>query len=249
MKGCVAMYILIVVGFFATFIGTLSGSGGMINFPIMLLLGIPVHSAIAANKFANMFSSFSSFFVLLRKNDAKLKPYFLSGAVSLIGGISGGLIASAISRENLTIIALLLLSGALFLTFIKTKKDISPENEVKQLPARKYPFLFGIGAYDGMFGPGQGTMQMQLFLRNGFSYIRTVSFTRFNTFLSCTGAVVTYFLAGHYMWDVAIPLTIGSICGAQVAVKLAPKLKTKQVTILMRTVTVMLILQLIIQWG
>ncbi|MDM5316721.1 sulfite exporter TauE/SafE family protein [Fictibacillus sp. b24] len=243
------MYFLILVGFAATFVGTLSGGGGMINFPIMLLLGIPVHSAIAANKFANMFSSFSSFFVLLRKNDTKLAPYFVSGSISLAGGICGGLIASSISREHLTIIALILLTGALFLTFIKTKKDVNPENETTQLPLRKYPYLFGIGAYDGMFGPGQGTMQMQLFLRNGFTYIRTVSFTRFNTFLSCTGAVFTYLWAGHYMWGVAIPLTIGSICGAQAAVKLAPKLKTKQVTILMRTVTVMLILQLIIQWG
>jgi uncharacterized membrane protein YfcA len=243
------MYILILVGFAATFIGTLSGSGGMINFPIMLLLGVPVHSAIAANKFANMFSSFSSFFVLLRKNNTKLTPYFISGVISLIGGICGGLVASSISRENLTIIALFLLSCALLLTFIKTKKDANPENDTKQLPVSKYPFLFGIGAYDGMFGPGQGTMQMQLFLRNGFSYIRTVSFTRFNTFLSCTGAVFTYLWAGHYMWDVAIPLTIGSICGAQAAVKLAPKLKLKQVTILMRTVTVMLIIQLFIQWG
>ncbi|KZE63384.1 hypothetical protein AWM68_15315 [Fictibacillus phosphorivorans] len=243
------MYILILVGFAATFVGTLSGSGGMINFPIMLLLGVPVHSAIAANKFANMFSSFSSFFVLLRRNDTKLAPYFITGSISLAGGICGGLIASAISREHLTIIALVLLTGALFLTFIKTKKDVQPEIETKQLSPRKYPYLFGIGAYDGMFGPGQGTMQMQLFLRNGFTYIRTLSFTRFNTFLSCTGAVFTYLWAGHYMWGVAIPLTIGSICGAQAAIKLAPHLKTKQVTILMRTVTVMLILQLIIQWG
>ncbi|MBY6036271.1 sulfite exporter TauE/SafE family protein [Fictibacillus nanhaiensis] len=242
------MYILLVVGFVATFIGTLSGSGGMINFPVMLLLGVPVHSAIAANKFANMFSSLSSFYVLLRKSKTNVAPYFISGVVSLLGGISGGLIASSISRENLTIIALFLLSGALFLTFLRTKKEVDAESEVKELPPTKYPYLFGIGAYDGMFGPGQGTMQMQLFLRNGFSYIRTVSFTRFNTFLSCTGAVITYYLAGHYWWDVAIPLTIGSICGAQAAVKLAPKLQKKQVTILMRTVTVLLIIQLFLQW-
>jgi uncharacterized membrane protein YfcA len=243
------MYILLLVGFAATFVGTLAGSGGMINFPIMLLLGVPVHSAIAANKFANMFSSFSSFFVLIRNSNTKLTPYFISGSLSLIGGISGGLIASSISREHLTIIALVLLCGALFLTFIKTKKDANSSDEIKKLPSRIYPFLFGIGAYDGMFGPGQGTMQMQLFLRNGFSYLQTVSFTRFNTFLSCTGAVFTYFFAGHYMWNVAIPLTIGSICGAQMAIRLAPKLNTKQVTILMRTVTVLLILQLIFKWG
>ncbi|MDR7072070.1 sulfite exporter TauE/SafE family protein [Fictibacillus barbaricus] len=243
------MYILLIVGFAATFVGTLAGSGGMINFPIMLLLGVPVHSAIAANKFANMFSSFSSFFVLIRKSNTKLTPYLFSGILSLTGGISGGLIASSISRDHLTIIALVLLCGALFLTFVKTKKDANAENEVIRLPARLYPYLYGIGAYDGMFGPGQGTMQMQLFLRNGFSYLQTVSFTRFNTFLSCTGAVFTYFFAGHYMWNVAIPLTIGSICGAQMAVRLAPKLNTKQVTILMRTVTVFLILQLIFKWG
>jgi uncharacterized protein len=242
------MYILLLVGFAATFVGTLSGSGGMINFPIMLLLGVPVHSAIAANKFANMFSSFSSFFVLLRKNDTNLSPYLISGAVSLVGGICGGLIASSIPKDTLTVIALILLCGALLLTFLKTKKDGNPSTELKSLPPSRLPYLFGIGAYDGMFGPGQGTLQMQLFLRNGFSYMQTITFTRFNTFLSCTGAVVTYFLAGHYIWSVAIPLTIGSISGAQMAVRLAPRLKTGHVKVLMRTVTVILIIQLIVQW-
>ena len=42
--------ILFLTGIVATTIGTLSGSGGFINFPMMILLGIPVHSAIGANK-------------------------------------------------------------------------------------------------------------------------------------------------------------------------------------------------------
>ena len=54
--------ILFLTGIFATTVGTLAGSGGFINFPIMILLGIPVHSAIAANKVSNTISSFSSFF-------------------------------------------------------------------------------------------------------------------------------------------------------------------------------------------
>ncbi|NCU18615.1 hypothetical protein [Pallidibacillus pasinlerensis] len=48
--------ILFFTGIVATTIGTLSGSGGFINFPMIILLGIPVHSAIGANKDSNTFS-------------------------------------------------------------------------------------------------------------------------------------------------------------------------------------------------
>jgi uncharacterized membrane protein YfcA len=34
------------IGIAATFIGTLAGSGGMINMPLMLLYGLPVHTII-----------------------------------------------------------------------------------------------------------------------------------------------------------------------------------------------------------
>ena len=54
------------IGLLATTVGTLAGGGGLISFPSMLLLGVPVHSAIGANKVSNTVSSFTSFWHLYR---------------------------------------------------------------------------------------------------------------------------------------------------------------------------------------
>ena len=51
------LIVLFIIGFFGNVIGTLAGGGGLITLPTMLLLGMPVHSAIGANKVANTVST------------------------------------------------------------------------------------------------------------------------------------------------------------------------------------------------
>ena len=45
------------VGVVGNVVGTLVGGGGLISLPTMLLMGLPVHSAIGANKVSNTVSS------------------------------------------------------------------------------------------------------------------------------------------------------------------------------------------------
>lgn len=228
------------IGLIATFIGTLSGSGGLINLPAMILLGLPIHSIISANKFSNMLSSFSSFFVLLRRKELAMKEALKTGPIALIGGILGGLFASSLSDEALQLFAGSLLVAALGLSFLKKKQSSTTS---KQVPKRALPFVGVIGWYDGSFGPGQATLQMHLFRQCGLSYLFSIGLTRFNTFLSCTGAVIVYSLSGHLDMTIAIPLAVGSITGAQISVRIADKLSLSQIDWLLRTMTILLIFQ------
>ncbi len=228
------------IGLIATFIGTLSGSGGLINVPSMMLLGLPIHSIISANKFSNMLSSFSSFYVLLKRKELLMTEAIKTGPIALVGGILGGVFASSLSQEALQIFAGAMLLAALGLSFMKKRHS---DHQSKKVPVKALPFVGVIGWYDGTFGPGQATLQMHLFRQNGISYLASIGLTRFNTFLSCTGAVVVYFLSGHLNMAIAIPLAVGSITGAQISVRLANKLSFVQVNWLLRSMTVLLIVQ------
>lgn len=228
------------IGLIATFIGTLSGSGGLINVPAMMLIGLPIHSIISANKFSNMLSSFSSFFVLLKRKELAMNEAFKTGPIALIGGVLGGLFASSLPEQALQIFAGSLLMAALGLSFIKKTESTTL---MRRVPKRALPFVGIIGWYDGSFGPGQATLQMHLFRQVGLSYLFAIGLTRFNTFLSCTGAVVVYFLSGHLNMAIAVPLAIGSITGAQISIRIADKLSLKQVNWLLRTMTILLIFQ------
>jgi len=56
---------LVCIGMVAAFIGTLAGGGGLITLPAMMLVGIPIQTSIATNKFSTGISSLSSIFSTL----------------------------------------------------------------------------------------------------------------------------------------------------------------------------------------
>ncbi len=239
------LWYLIFIGFCATFVGTLAGSGGLIGLPSMLLIGMPIHQAIAAAKFANIFSSFSSFIVLLKDKTITLKSVIKIIPVALLGGITGGIIANLISEQIMTIIAVILLSFALLLALIKKPNEVN--EETTNLPKSIYPILYGIGVYDGMFGPGQSTLLMYTYLHKGFSYLKTVAYSRFQTFISCFGSIFSYIAAGNFNIEASLFYVIGSVIGAQVAVRLVHRIPAVHLKRLLNIITFILIVQLSIR--
>jgi uncharacterized membrane protein YfcA len=210
--------------------------------PSMLLIGMPIHQAIAAAKFANIFSSFSSFIVLLKDKTISFKSVIKIMPVALLGGTTGGIIANLISEQIMTMIAVILLTFALLLTLIKKPKEVNQENT--NLPKSVYPILFGIGVYDGMFGPGQATLLMYTYLHKGFSYLKALAYSRFQTFISCFGSIFSYVAAGNFNIEASLFYVIGSVLGAQVAVRIVHRISAVHLKRLLNVITVILIVQL-----
>ncbi|WP_188207514.1 sulfite exporter TauE/SafE family protein [Alkalibacillus aidingensis] len=237
------LIILFFVGLTATTLGTLAGGGGLISLPAMLTLGIPVHSAIGANKVTNSISSFTSFLMVYRQKGVTIKEGLKIIPISLGGGVAGGIIASSLPPDLMYKIAIGLLIFAFLFSFI-SKADFSGKSTF-HFKTRGTPFLFGIGIYDGMFGPGQGTLMLYVFSYLKISYYRAVGLMRVATFASCFGAAISFISAGHIIWSLTFALIVGSLLGAQVGVRLAGKLKPHHVKILLRAVTAALILYIL----
>lgn len=234
--------VLYFIGFTATTLGTLAGGGGLISLPAMLLMGLPVHSAIGANKVSNTLSSFSSFLVIYKNKEVTFKEALTVVPISLAGGITGGVIASFLKEEWMIIIAILLLAFAFISSFLG-KVDFDG-NESFYATKKNATSLYGIGIYDGVFGPGSGTLALYLYARLRVSYLRAVGLSRIMIFSSCFGASISYISTGKIIWPLTIALMLGSISGAQLGVHLARKLKTDHVKPLLRVVTMLLIIQI-----
>ena len=246
-EGCLMEYIILYfIGFAATTLGILAGGGGLITLPAMLLMGLPVHSAIGANKVSNTVSSFSSFFMIYKKREVTVKEAFTVIPISLAGGITGGVIASFLKEEWMIVIAIVLLSFAFITSFLgKTDFDGNEHFRVNKKSAFS---LYGIGIYDGVFGPGSGTLALYLYARLKISYLRAVGLSRIMIFSSCFGASISYISTGKIIWPLTIALMLGSISGAQLGVRLARKLKNEHVKPILRTVTVLLIMQIVVEY-
>lgn len=237
-------YILIFfIGMAAMTLGTLAGGGGLITLPAMLLMGIPIHSVIGAGKISTTVSSFTTFLTVLLKKQITLKESMWIVPVSLTAGSIGGFVATRLSESTMYTVAVGLLIFA-FLTSFLSKVDFSGEELLKPTKTA-VPGLFGIGLYDGMFGPGQGTLLLYLFGHLRVSYMRSIGFVRLATFSSGFGAAISFIAMGKVIWPVAFALLAGSLSGAQIGVRLAEKLNPKHVKLLLRFVTIALIIQLI----
>jgi uncharacterized protein len=237
--------IIFFTGIISTTLGTIAGGGGLISLPMMLLLGIPIHSSIGANKVSNTVSAFSSFFHLLRQKKIAMKECYWIIPISVFGGISGGWIASLISAEYLYIIAVILLVFALITSMIG-KRNFTGGNKLK--PTRlSVPGLYSIGIYDGLFGPGQGTLMLYLFAYLRVDYIRAVGYARLATFSSCIGAAMMYIFSGVIIWGLTLTLLCGSVIGAQIGVRLAERLKPTYLKPILRVVTIAIIVQVIVE--
>lgn len=238
--------ILYFIGFAATTLGTLAGGGGLISLPAMLLMGLPVHSAIGANKVSNTVSSFSSFFTIYKRKEVTVKEALTVIPISLAGGITGGVIASYLKEEWMIMIAVVLLTFA-FITSFFGKADFDGRENFR-VTKKSATSLYGIGIYDGVFGPGSGTLALYLYARLKISYLRAVALSRVMVFSSCFGASISYISTGKIIWPLTIALMLGSISGAQLGVSLARKLKQEHVKPILRAVTVLLIMQIVVEY-
>ncbi|GGA41884.1 sulfite exporter TauE/SafE family protein [Psychrobacillus lasiicapitis] len=240
------LFLFFIVGIAGNVVGTLVGGGGLISLPTMLLMGLPVHSAIGANKVSNTVSSLTSFLVIFKQKEVSGKEALAVITFCLGGGVLGGLIASFLSGQVLTIIAILLLSFAFVTSFMSSGNFDGTES--LHINKKIGPALLGIGMYDGMFGPGSSTLAMYMYASQKIAYIRAVGLSRIGVFASCFGASITYISTGKIIWPLTIALMIGAIVGAQLGVRLARKLKSEHIKPLLRIVTVLLIVQIMVDY-
>lgn len=240
------IFILFSIGIISNILGTLAGGGGLISLPTMLLLGIPAHSAIGANKVANMISTFSNFFSMLRRKEVTFTEAWPILLCCGLGGMLGGATASQFSAKTLTLIAIILLIFAFVLSFLG--KTSFGELTLFKIRKKTAALLGVIGFYDGVFGPGSGTLLIYLYGSEKIAYIKAVILGRIGVFATCTGAAIMYIATGHILWYETLFLTVGSVIGAQIGLKLARKISVKLAQLLLRFITVLLIVQLLIEF-
>ncbi|WP_416825498.1 sulfite exporter TauE/SafE family protein [Ectobacillus polymachus] len=236
--------ILLSIGIIASMVGALFGAAGLVTLPAMLLVGIPIHTSVAVNKFATGLSAFTNVITFFIKKKLSFKKTVLIVCIAFSGGIVGAYLATLLTENVMNIVACFLLIVAL-ITVLTSRKYInnSPKQE-KEQPIQLYiPFF--ISVYDGGFGPGSASMSITYYLKKKHSYYKAVEFSRIVIFSSCFGAFLWYFFHGIINWGVAIPITIGSIIGSHLGIKLIPKIPMKWVRVVLPIIFIALIFQVI----
>jgi uncharacterized membrane protein YfcA len=219
-------FILFVASFIANFFSALSGGGaGLIQFPMLIFLGLPFGVALATHKVASVFLGVGATLRHLKESHLERRFSLIILGAGLPGVVLG---ASTILHvpERPAILALGILTMGLGIYSVfkpKLGMEFEPRNREGSGLAVGMAGLFFVGFLNGSITSGTGLFLTIWLIRHfGLDYKRAVAYTLIlcGFFWNGTGAVVLGML-GTVQWSWMPVLLAGSIIGGYLGSHLA----------------------------
>jgi Predicted permeases len=212
--------------FMAGFIDSIAGGGGLISLPAFLLTGLPVHQCYGTNKVASALGTTMAAVQFYKNKAVDIKPALFSSVFSLLSALVGTQIALRIPGDLLKKIFLLILPViAVFVLFFSGKgkqKEIKLEGKKLYITCAIIGVVLGL--YDGMIGPGTGTMLIFMYTTFvGYDYIMASGNAKIVNLASNIAAAASYLIAGHVLFVIMVPAAVCNIAGNYVGSNLAMK--------------------------
>ncbi|MGE3466212.1 MAG: sulfite exporter TauE/SafE family protein [Pyrinomonadaceae bacterium] len=204
-----AIFILVLVFFFTSMVGVVTGSNSLIAVPAMFQVGIDAKTAVATNMFGLVFMSIGGAIPFIRQKRidfAKVTPFIV---ITVIASALGALLVGILSSNALKLIV----SGAMIFVALFTllRRKAGVADTVKPIAYAiplTYLLTFILGVYGGLFSGGYVTILTAVCVGiYGMGYGEAVASTKLiNVFSS---AVAT----GIFMWQGLVDYRLGAIIG------------------------------------
>ncbi|SFF40213.1 hypothetical protein SAMN04488120_103239 [Fontimonas thermophila] len=209
---------LIILGFLASFFSALAGGGaGLLQFPALILLGLPFAGAVATHKVAVVALGIGSTARHLRENALDLRFVAMMTGLGLPGVVLGTRLALEIpDRPGKLIFGTINIALGLYSVF---RPQLGLEHAPKNRKGRGLLlgglWTFGVGWLTGLVPSGPGVFTTLLFLTwFGCDYRQAVAITMIMVGLVWNGAgAITASLAGPVAWTWVPALVIGGLAG------------------------------------
>ncbi|MFQ6571862.1 sulfite exporter TauE/SafE family protein [Pseudomonas sp. UM16] len=222
-------YTLVVLGFFAFCGGLIDaavGGGGLVQVPA-LLHALPQYSlstVFGTNKLAVLAGNLSSVLSYTKRIEIAwrlLLPTLVSAFMfALLGAFSISLVPKALMEP---VVFVVLIVMAVY-TFVR--KDLGRVHTKIQCGTKEVlqGVFFGglIGFYDGVFGPGSGSLLLFFFVKFfGFDFLNASASAKLVNLGTFSAALLFFIPSGNVLWAIGGVVAICNIAGSVTGVFLA----------------------------
>ncbi len=242
--GPATIALLALAGFAAGFVDAIAGGGGLVTLPALLAVGLPPHLALGTNKGQAVFGAISSAYSFFKRGEMDRARMPIAFVFGFVGSCLGALALLAVRPEPLKPVVLVLLVAVAAL--LAARRDVTP----RATPVPSPRLVAGaialiLGAYDGFFGPGVGSMLIVAFvLFLGDRLTRASGNAKVVNLASNIAAVLLFAWRGTVLWPLALPMAVANAIGAAVGARLAVKRGDKFVRVVVLSVVTLLVLKL-----
>lgn len=206
------MALLGLAALIAGFVDAVAGGGGLITLPALLAAGLPPLDALATNKAQSTWGSTAA---LVRFAGTRLLdrgPAAWSFFAGMAGAMIGVLILTEVPNHALRpLVLVLLLMAAGMVAAVRPRPRASA---IHRPLWWSLAVAGGIGAYDGFFGPGTGTLLILAYVLIWHqAYDAASANAKVVNCGSNWGAFLCFIGMGLIQWPVALAMAAGQILG------------------------------------
>lgn len=239
---------LLAASFFAGFVDSIAGGGGLIQLPA-LLIGLPkseTAEVLGTNKLSAVFGTTTAAALYSKEIKPDPKVLIAMGAPAFLGSAGGAVLASKIPTSSMRPMVLVLLIVVAIYTWFKP--DLGKFENLRHHSTRRVQIaaLAGavIGFYDGIFGPGTGSFLMLILVASlGYAFITASAIAKVVNVATNVGAILVFGVHGAVIWQIGIIMGAANITGAVIGSRLAIKGGSTLVRKVFLVVTIALIIK------
>lgn len=230
----------------AGFVDAIAGGGGLISLPALLSAGLPPVAALATNKLQSVIGTGVAAFTYWRKGFVVLRALIPAIALTFTGSLLGAFVVKRLDTSLLSLAVPVALIGiALYFAFAPKLTDADSHARLR-FPLWVPVMGFGIGFYDGVFGPGTGSfLTMGFVTLFGLGLTRAAGHTKILNLMSNLGALALFLPAGDVVWPAAIAMALGQIVGGYLGAHTGIRFGAKLIRPLIIAISVILALRLL----
>jgi len=238
--------------FLAGFVDSIAGGGGLISLPAYLFAGLPIHSAIATNKFSSTFGTSLATARFIKQKLVKVKIAIPSAICGIVGSTIGAKLSLLVSEDVLKFMLLGVLPAAAFCVLNKKLFKSNDESNIYTESNRKTIIVavtaaFIIGIYDGLYGPGTGTFLIIAFtVFAGMSAASANAHTKVINLSTNIAALVVFIMNGQVLFTIGIAAAASNMLGNYIGSGLVMTAGSKIVKPVIIIVLLLLLLKIII---
>jgi len=220
---------LVAAAFLAGWVDAVVGGGGLIQLPA-LLIGLPADtppaSILGTNKVSSVWGTATSsitYAIKLRPDWRTVLPLVVGSAA---GAALGAQAARYLPKQYFTPIVLVALVVVGFYTWRRPELGL---HSARKHDGRKHYVLttaigLGVGAYDGILGPGTGSFFVILLVTVlGYGFLEASAKAKIANLFTNLAAIVVFATHGSVLWAIGLSMgaanLVGGFLGAHMAIR------------------------------
>jgi uncharacterized protein len=241
------LLVLVAVAGAAGMIDAIAGGGGLLALPALLWAGLPPVQALATNKLQGSFGTLTASFNFVRRGEIAIGRLRIPILMTFVGSAAGTLAVQELGSDLLRdVVPSLLIAFALYFLF---SPRIGDQDAHHRISHGLFGLLigFGVGFYDGFFGPGTGSFFAAAFVvLLGYNLRRATAATKILNFTSNIASLLFFAMAGQVIWQVGLPMGLAQMAGAWAGSHLVIRHGTRLIRPLLVTVSLAISLKLLL---